>query len=347
MHLLISMRKLITVLSLAFIITSSWLYYVAGTVTGTTISHGRINQAKDGLSVSSSFGEKRSAVFPLVTPTQSVVGDDHQVQALTQGLYPGRGDPIPTAQDVHQLPVVDISFYNKRGNLLSGWLALRAPRIPIIILTHGTPGNRISMIQRATFLYNHGYNVLLFDFQSYGRSQGTMSTLGMVEAEDILAAIAYVHALPATAQSKIGVLGLSMGATAAALAASTSHGISALVLESCPVDATRVLSDVSNDAARDADRQLVEEVYGVDITHARPIDVVGHLPGHPALFFINGDADTVTPLSGMQELYQVAGDPKQDWVVPTAGHAQSFAVDAAGYIAKVSVFFDTYLLNAA
>jgi uncharacterized protein len=44
-----------------------------------------------------------------------------------------------------------------------------------------------------------------------------MSTLGMVESEDILAAILFLHGLPETMYSKIGVLGLSMGATAAVL----------------------------------------------------------------------------------------------------------------------------------
>ena len=127
---------------------------------------------------------------------------------LTAGLRPGRGPAIPAAADVTVLPVKDVGFYNWRGELLSGWLALITPGAPVIILTHGTPGNRLSMLQRAAFLYKHGYNVLLFDFQSYGLSQGVMSTLGMVESEDILAAISFLHGLPDTMNSKIGVLWL-------------------------------------------------------------------------------------------------------------------------------------------
>ena len=262
---------------------------------------------------------------------------------LAAGLYPGRGQPIPAATDVRELPVIDVTFYNWRGELLSGWLALHTPQAPVIILTHGTPGNRVSMVQRAAFLYKHGYDVLLFDFQSYGRSQGVMSTLGMVESEDILAAISFLHGLPDTMYSKIGVLGLSMGATAAVLAASRSGDIEALVAESCPVDATRVRADVPNDTTREADQQLVEEVYGVDITQARPIDYVSKLAGRTAIFFINGDADDITPLPGMQALYQAAADPKQYWIVPNAGHAQSFAIDPDGYMQRVDAFFDSYL----
>ncbi len=262
---------------------------------------------------------------------------------LTAGLHPGRGQAIPDAADVLALPVEDVSFYNWRGELLSGWLAVNAPGAPLIILNHGTPGNRVSMISRAAFLYNHGFNVLLFDFQSYGKSQGEMSTLGMVESEDILAAISYAHSLPATMFSKIGVLGLSMGATAAVLAASRTTDILALVAESCPVDATMVTSDVPNEAAREADKLLVEQVYGVDITQARPIDVVHKLAGHTAIFFVNGDADTITPVAGMQALFDSAGAPKQYWIVPGAQHAQSFDVETQEYIQHVDAFFDAYL----
>ncbi|GLV56183.1 hypothetical protein KDH_30260 [Dictyobacter sp. S3.2.2.5] len=170
-----------------------------------------------------------------------------------------------------------------------------------------------------------------------------MSTLGMIESGDILAAIAFLHSYPDTIDSKIGVLGLSMGATASVLAAARSTDISALVAESCPVDATRVPGDVPNDQVRNADRQLVEEVYGVDITLARPIDVVNKLSGRTAIFFINGDNDDQTPLDGMYALYNAAGGPKQSWVVNGAGHAQSFSLDPTGYETRVDQFFDAYL----
>ena len=265
------------------------------------------------------------------------------VYQLTSGLRPGRGETIPPAQSIHALPVSDVSFYNFRGYLLSGWFALNTPQAPVIILTHGTPGNRVSMVSRAAFLYKHGYNVLLFDFQSYGRSQGVLSTLGMVESEDILAAIMYLKTRSDTSSSKIGVLGLSMGATAAVLAAAHSSAILALVAESCPVDATRVPGDVPNEAAREADQALVEQIYGVDITRARPIDAIGKFAGRTAVFLINGDADTITPLNGMHALYQNAGSPRQNWVVPGAGHAGAFDMDTAGYEARAEAFFDAYL----
>ncbi len=144
MHLLPFIRKLVSVLGLVFIIASGWLCYVTSTVTG----NGIINRSEESLSHSPSIAGNRDVSSSLVNPDQGGLPDDSDLQQLTQGLHPGRGDPIPDAKDVHELPVMDVSFHNKRGNLLSGWLAIRSPLVPVIILTHGTPGNRLSMVQR-------------------------------------------------------------------------------------------------------------------------------------------------------------------------------------------------------
>lgn len=341
------LRKLAVGVFLILIVPANWFLYTTGLLPQEVAP-----QAPASSQLSSQHAQsvvKKAVATPVYKQSSdmSLVRYSGELRAsltqLSSGLHPGRGAPIPAAKDVSALPVTDISFHNWRGNQISGWLAMQTPQAPVIILTHGTPGNRVDMVSRAAFLYNHGYNILLFDFQSYGQSEGVMSTLGMVESEDILAAISYLHALPDTTYSKIGVLGLSMGATAAVLAASRTQDIDALVAESCPVDATRVTADVPDDDARAADQVVVQAVYGVDITQARPIDVVNKLAGHTAIFFVNGDADTITPLPGMQDLYQTAGAPKQDWVVPGAGHAQSFSVDPTDYALRVDTFFDDYL----
>ena len=347
MHSIIYIRRLVFVLLLVFMSGAGWLLHEMilapskstkeiSTVVPSLLHSGNVPISSQ-LGTSTNNNPERDFALNSVKSNRL---------KLTAGLHPGRGQAIPAAANVTALPVKDVSFYNWRGELLSGWLALNTSEAPVILLTHGTPGNRLSMLQRAAFLYKHGYNVLLFDFQSYGLSQGVMSTLGMVESEDIVAAISFLHGLPDTMYSKIGVLGLSMGATAGVLAASRSSDIQALVAESCPLDATRVSDDVPDEASREADRQLVEEVYGVDITQARPIDYVNKLAGRTAIFFINGDADNITPLPGMQALYQAASNPKQYWVVPNAGHAQSFATDPDGYMQRVDAFFDTYLGDA-
>jgi dipeptidyl aminopeptidase/acylaminoacyl peptidase len=340
-------RKLATSVFLVFLLSVGWLIHAAS-ISPVTSAPSKLHRAASMTPTKVQDGSGFASPSSQASKSSSISDIEHsKLFQLTNGLHPGRGEPIPAAKDVDALPVFDVSFYNWRGKLLSGWLALNAPHAPVIILTHGTPGNRVSMIQRGAFLFKHGYNVLLFDFQSYGQSQGVMSTLGLVESEDILSAISYLKSLPDTSDSKIGVLGLSMGATSAVLAASRTNDITALVAESCPVDATQVPGDVPDEQAREADKELVEEVYGVDITQARPIDVVNKLAGHTAIFFVNGDSDEETPLAGMYALYQAAQQPKQYWVVSGAAHAQSFAVDTTDYIARVDAFFDENFAHRA
>ncbi len=248
---------------------------------------------------------------------------------------------------MQQLPVIDVDLLQLARRIIIG-LACTADAagtrdysLHMALLAIAS-----SMVSRAAFLYKHGYNVLLFDFQSYGKSQGVMSTLGMVESEDILAAISYIHGLPDMVYSKVGVLGLSMGATAGVLAAARSKDIDALVAESCPLDATLVTSDVPNEASREADQELVEQVYGVDITKARPIDVVSKLAGRTAVFFINGDKDGTTPLDGMQTLYQAAGQPKRNGLQLGPGMRNHLMMIPVVILAHVDAFFDKYLMNA-
>jgi hypothetical protein len=49
---------------------------------------------------------------------------------------------------------------------------------------------------------------------------------------------------------------------------------------------------------------------------------VGLLSPIPVLF-IHGDADSIVPLHHSQRLFELAGFPKQLWVVPGAGHIQA------------------------
>src|SRR5436189_4751717 len=103
MHLLAFIKKLASVLGLAFIVASGWLWYVTGNFTG----NGTINRAKDSVSHSSSVTLNKSIPLHLVNPDQSTMSDDNNLLQLTQGLHPEASDPIPDAKDVHELPVVD------------------------------------------------------------------------------------------------------------------------------------------------------------------------------------------------------------------------------------------------
>src|SRR5215831_11468621 len=83
------------------------------------------------------------------------------VRAVTLvGTWPGRSAPNASTAG---LPVRDARFTASDGVHLAGWLALRSPDAPTIILVHGFKGSRVGMLVYARYLYAAGYNVLLYD----------------------------------------------------------------------------------------------------------------------------------------------------------------------------------------
>ena len=56
-----------------------------------------------------------------------------------------------------------------------------------VVLMHGVRGNRLQMADRARVLNEHGFSVLLFDFQASGETPGHRITFGKLEGLDAAA----------------------------------------------------------------------------------------------------------------------------------------------------------------
>ncbi|MEA3249913.1 MAG: alpha/beta fold hydrolase [Patescibacteria group bacterium] len=80
-----------------------------------------------------------------------------------------------------------------------------------IIVLHGYPTDKGDMLARTKFLVDD-FNLLLLDFRYFGESEGSHTTVGVKEAEDLTAAVRY---LEGKGTRKIGVYGISMGGAVA------------------------------------------------------------------------------------------------------------------------------------
>jgi pimeloyl-ACP methyl ester carboxylesterase len=96
------------------------------------------------------------------------------------------------------------------------------------------------MVQRARVLNDHGFAVLLFDFQAHGDSLGSHITFGRLEAMDAAAAVRFVRDRLPT--EKVGAIGVSLGG-AAALLGPEPLPVDALVLESVYPDIDAALAN--------------------------------------------------------------------------------------------------------
>lgn len=130
------------------------------------------------------------------------------------------------------MPFEWIQFHSKDGIPLSGWyVPAGAKARGTIIYCHGQNRTRIEMLPMAAFAHDLGYNGLLFDLRHSGLSGGDMGTLGYKERWDVEAAVHYALEHEKSPHP-IVLWGISMGATAALMAASETPQVDAVISDS-------------------------------------------------------------------------------------------------------------------
>ncbi|WIG61202.1 MAG: hypothetical protein OJF49_003950 [Ktedonobacterales bacterium] len=122
-------------------------------------------------------------------------------------------------------------FQTKRGVELRGDFWAQPRPAPTIVLCHGYRASRARLRPAAALEYEHGFNVLLFDFRGHGESAHAETTGGIAEVYDLEAAIALAAEQPETLPNQIIVHGFSMGA-ATALLLPQQPGVVAIIADS-------------------------------------------------------------------------------------------------------------------
>jgi fermentation-respiration switch protein FrsA (DUF1100 family) len=244
-----------------------------------------------------------------------------------------------------------VQIQSASGSVLRGWwLQGSQPGGGAVVLMHGVHANRMSMVRRASILHQHGFAVLLFDFQAHGESPGRLITFGHLEALDAAAAVAFVRQhLP---NERIGAIGVSLGG-AAALLGSAPRPVDALVLESVYPDIDAALSDrlraslgaiagpVLTPVLRTAFETLLPPVLGVGLAGLRPIDHIGGVTA--PILIASGIADDHTTIAETRAMFARAAEPKQFWAVPGAAHVDLEQHDPVAYWGIVLPFLTQHL----
>ena len=123
----------------------------------------------------------------------------------------------------------DVSFRTADGLLLRGWHIPSAKTTDkTVILLHGFPADKGNILPALAFLHGD-FNLLLFDFRYLGQSEGSYSTAGAKEVEDLLAAVQF---LKTRGVKEVGVWGFSMGGAVALMAIEKAPEIKAVIAES-------------------------------------------------------------------------------------------------------------------
>jgi len=248
------------------------------------------------------------------------------------------------------LEYVDVSFPSRDGLILRGWWLEGGDDNPIIAVVHGSEGNRAHPAERmlgiVKDLVSYGYNVLMFDMRGHGESDGKHISAGYYERNDLLGAIDYIR--QCSIESKIGVLGFSMGAAASLMAAPESEEIDAVVADSAYAD---IVSIIESEFSKRSNLpkffipiilSIAKKIYEIDFTAIKPEEAVREIP--VPVFIIHGEQDDTVPVQHAYRLKEASQNPDSKlWIVPEAQHANSYLVRPAEYKERVISFFDEAL----
>jgi pimeloyl-ACP methyl ester carboxylesterase len=214
---------------------------------------------------------------------------------------------------------------------------------------HGNGSNRnvadSGSLNIAGELVRHGFNVLMFDLHGCGESDGNTVSGGYYEKDDLKGAVAYVRQ---RGYEKIGVLGFSLGAVSALLAAAEDTEIDAVVADSSYAD----LNDIMEPEFAKRTKApkiflrpilfMIKIIYGVDFTAIRPVEVVAKIAPRPILF-IHGEADDMIPVEHARRLLEASQNPANIlWIVP-GGHTSAYHDYPIEFIDRVTSFFNAAL----
>ncbi|MBL7070372.1 MAG: alpha/beta hydrolase [Candidatus Omnitrophica bacterium] len=219
-------------------------------------------------------------------------------------FYPS-GEIELTPQDIG-LKYEDVFFDSRDGVKLNAWFVPVLKEKATIIFCHGNAGNISHRLEKVKAFCDLGYNVLVFDYRGYGKSQGSPSEQGLYS--DTQAAYDYLLARGVESNQIIG-FGESLGGAVIVDLASKNE-LRALILEST--------------FSSGKDMSKVIYPYIPPWVFSSRFDSVGKIKSVSApKLVIHSINDEIVPYRLSRKLYDAAAQPKE-FLEIRGGHNSGF-----------------------
>ena len=242
------------------------------------------------------------------------------------------------------LPCREVSIPTNNGKQLFGWFIAASgdTAAPVVAILHGWGGNAEMMLPLAKPLHEAGYALLFFDARCHGRSDGDSFASLPRFAADLESALEWLQVQGDVDETRVGVVGHSVGAGAALLLAAQRHDLAAVVSLSAfahPASMMRRWLKSRRIPFWPLGAYIlfyVQLVIGYRFDDIAPLRTIGRV-SCPVLL-AHGTEDETVPMSEAQEIYANRADKQVHLLLVPGSHGE-FG-DLERYIGTMTEFLD-------
>ncbi len=220
-----------------------------------------------------------------------------------------------------------VEFKAADGVRLRGWLLPGEPGRPLLLFAHGNAGNISHRIDNLARFRRLGLSVFIFDYRGYGLSEGKITEAGSYD--DMRGALAFLRGRGWNPRQLI-YFGRSLGA-AVALQLALEEPPAGLVLESA-------FTSVAGMGWHH--QPLLYAMFGWWALSARYDNLSKIDRLRCPLLMFQGDRDRIVPPKMARQLFDRAPQPKTYYLIPGAGHNDTYAIGGGPYWEKWRAFID-------
>ena len=258
--------------------------------------------------------------------------------------YVGTHAARPPVDDINlgSTSVEQIQLHTNDGLTLEGSY-VPSKNGAAVVVAFGRKGTQ----RPARMLARHGYGVLIFDRRGEGESDGDPNPYAWNDGErDLLAAIDFLKRRPDVEPDRIGGLGLSVGGETFLQTAAHTEDVKAVVSEGATIRSVGELRSVPGSefgpVALNAGMTAGTAVFSNSLPPPHLIDLVDQIAPRSMLLIYSPKDDPDEPRFN-RAFYEAAGDPKEIWGLPEAGHVGAQEARPREYEQRVTRFFDQAL----
>ena len=222
---------------------------------------------------------------------------------------------------------------------------------PILLQFHGYRGSaERDMCGGNKVAYEKGYNCLIVDQRSHGKSDGVTITFGIKERHDVISWVEYLNKR-FNNNCLITISGVSMGGATVLMASDLN----------LPKNVIGILADCPYSSPKDIIKKVVKEMgFPPSITYPfiyLGALIYGHVNLHKTsaekalknckipVLIVHGEEDKLVPCQMSTKLQQIKPDFVRVEIFKNAGHGLSFIVDTDYYLQLEDEFWKYCIKN--